>query len=214
MTRSGIKMIVFDLFGVIFSEGHLISNVLIRLLPENVPKAELRKAYHAYNLGEISERVFWQSIGQRDVSLIRQRFLDQFVTDPEFETVTSALKQHFQLAILSNLPADWADTLSHKFKFAEHFSPCLFSGHLQCKKPQSEIYRRLLVESGLQAQQIAFIDDRLENLQTAHEQGWTTVYYHRDQESHPYQPDFEISRLSQIELIWIPSEKPQEAVNT
>jgi len=211
MNRAAIKMIVFDLFGVIFSEGHLISNVLIKLLPAKVQKSALKKAYQAFNCGAISEAEFWQSIGQPEDTSIRKCFLDQFVTDPEFGTVISALKQRYRLAMLSNLPADWADTLSQKFHFREDFSPCLFSGHQKCRKPQAEIYQRLLIESGLQPQQIAFVDDRLENLQTANEQGWTTVYYHKDQDLHPFRPDYEIRQLSQLVSVLSTSDNQQKA---
>ncbi|MBC8212011.1 MAG: HAD-IA family hydrolase [Gammaproteobacteria bacterium] len=212
MSHPAPDMIAFDLFGVIFSEGHLISNVLLKLLPVDVHKVQLKKAYEDFNLGVIDETEFWQAIGQTDYAVLRQQFFDHFVTDADFDAVITTLKPQYDLAILSNLPAQWADTLSQKFGFARDFSPCLFSGHLQCKKPQPEIYQKLLQQSGLRPQQIAFIDDRLENLQTAHELGLVTVYYQKDEETHPYQPDFQIHRLAQLLTLWDSSSNTQETL--
>jgi len=46
-----IKMIAFDLFGVIFSEGHLISNVLMRLLPARCQKSQVKTLYEEFGEG-------------------------------------------------------------------------------------------------------------------------------------------------------------------
>jgi putative hydrolase of the HAD superfamily len=198
------KRIIFDLFGVLITEGHLVSNGLIHLLPADTDKKQLKQLYHAYDAGLIDETGFWQGLGLDNYSALRQQFLDLFELDTEFEQTITALKQHYELAILSNFPPDWADTLSRKFNFPSYFSPIIFSGHVACKKPEPAIYQHLANISNTPLDAMVFIDDKLENLQTAHELGMTTVFFQRENDPHPYQPDFTIKSLHELVTILIP----------
>lgn len=198
MGLNNIKMISFDLFGVIITEGHLISNVLLPLLPSSSQKPRVKSLYNQYNLNEITETDFWNGIGVQDNQLLRSVFLSRFQLDPDFRITIDQLLKNYNLSILSNLPPDWAKALSKKFEFEEIFNPCLFSGLTGCKKPQPEIYNLLIAKSGIPAHQIAFIDDRLENLQTAHELGMTTIYYQREHELHTFRPGFRINKLGEL----------------
>ena len=193
-----IKLIAFDLFGVLITEGHLVSNVLMPLLSDSCDKAEVKLQYEDFNLGKIDEQQFWHSLGQQDNHRLRQKFLDSFTPDADFFEVVSAFKPHYRLAILSNLPAAWADELLLKFQLKKDFNPCLFSGYLRTKKPQPEIYHQLVLATGLEAESIAFIDDRLENLETASALGMTTIHFHREAESSQFQADFRITKLTDL----------------
>jgi len=193
-----INMISFDLFGVIVTEGHLISNVLMDLLPAGCERKKVKSFYEKYNLGVINEAQFWQALGITDYQQLRSTFLDSFRLDADLIMVVGQLKNNFQLSILSNLPPDWADELTTRFKFESLFNPVIFSGHEKCKKPQAEIYHQLISQSDCRNEQIAFIDDRLENLQAAHEQGIVTIYYQREKEAHDFKPDYHITKLSEV----------------
>lgn len=196
-------MIAFDLFGVILSEGHLISNVLIQLLPAHIEKSQVKFFYEKLNLGQIQEDEFWALLGLTGSNHIRRHFLTSFELDPEYKKVVESLSRGYRLSILSNLPAAWADELMGRFKFGQHFFPCLFSGHARCKKPNAEIYHKLITLSRLPAEQIAFIDDRLENLQSAHELGFSTVHYHRQDDTlHPYKADYTIRQLGELPALF------------
>ena len=194
-------MVCFDLFGVLISEGHLISNVLSPLLPASCKQSQLRALYNEFNLANITEQAFWQGLEIDDVSSIRNIFLRCFQLDEDYEKVIQALQPHYQLSILSNLPADWADWLVESFRFDQHFSPRLFSGHTRCKKPEKEIYQKLIDQSGLEPAQIIFIDDRLENLKTAKSIGMNVVYYQREEEPFNFSADATIHRLGELLLL-------------
>ncbi len=192
------KMIAFDLFGVLLEEGHLITNGLLKYLPADIEKQKVKNLYEDYNLDRLGEKKFWHALGIPDYRSIRQAFLDDFKLDPDFESVITELGDYSRLAILSNLPADWADELSEKFDFKSKFEPICFSGHLGLKKPQAEIYLHLINQSGLSAEDIIFIDDRLENLQSAKSLGLKVIYYQRENELNDFTPDFTIHRLSDL----------------
>ena len=205
MISQNIQMLAFDLFGVLISEGHLISNGLMHLLPANTDKKKVKTAYENYNSGDINEAEFWTTIG---IDLLanknlRAEFLNSFSLDPQYKTTISLLKKHYRLSILSNFPPDWADNLSKKFQFDHSFEPQIFSGHARCKKPQPEIYQQLIKKTGLAPDQIAFIDDRLENLESAHKSGMTTLYYQREQETHTFKADYKINKLDELVTLFI-----------
>jgi len=193
-----ITIIAFDLFGVIFTEGHLISKVLMQLLPTRCDKAQVKTLYEAFGIGAIHENEFWEGLAIDDTDGIRRDFLDSFRLDEDYHAVIKALLPQYRLAILSNLPPDWADALVEKFRFSETFKPCYFSGFAGCKKPQAEIYQQFLSQAGVAARQVAFIDDRLENLDTAHKLGMQTIYYQKDMKQHDFEPDHTIHRLKEL----------------
>lgn len=195
------KMIAFDLFGVVFTEGHMVSNGLMTFLPPDTDKAQVKHFYTQYTNGQIAEADFWQGIDVEDYVPLRQAFLDNFVLDDDLPAVIEALAGHYQLAILSNLASDWADYLIAKFDFEAIYSPIVISGKEGVGKPQRGIYDRLIHYSQLDAREIVFIDDRLENLATAHELGMQTVHCNREPDNHAFQPDHQIQRLSELSTI-------------
>lgn len=193
-----IKMVAFDVFGVVITEGHMVSSSLMPLLPKHTSKSLVKSFYNPYTRGEISEQSFWQGIGLSDYTEIRQTFLHSFVLDADLKHVVHQLSDKYALSILSNLGSAWADTLSEKFAFKQSFAPIIFSGKVGFEKPNPEIYALLIAESGLEAHEIIFIDDRLENLAVAHQLGMKTVHYQRESDTFDYQADYQIQKLSAL----------------
>jgi len=193
-----IKMIAFDLFGVVITEGHMVSNVLMPLLPTDTQKSVVKKFYNQYTRGDISESAFWQGIGQPNNPQLREQLLNSFILDEGLAHVVDQLSKDYTLSILSNLGKDWAEFLINKFLFKQTFAPITISGEAGCEKPNSRIYDILIEQSQLPAEQIMFIDDRLENLATAHTLGMQTTYYQREKDDFNYQADYCINKLSDI----------------
>lgn len=200
--KTSIQLIAFDLFGVVISEGHMVSNTLMPLLPANTDKLLVKQHYQAYTLGNISENEFWRSIGQHDYHDLRDRFLNSFELDPDFRTVAKALKAHYQLAILSNLAKDWGEYLIDKFSFEDNFSPIIISGEVLCGKPDPAIYQQLISQSSYDGTQMAFIDDRLENLAVANDMEMMTIHYHREVENHSYKAQHVITDMTELMKIF------------
>jgi putative hydrolase of the HAD superfamily len=197
-----IKMIAFDLFGVVITEGHMVSNTLMPLMPKGSQKAVVKAYYNQYTRGEMTESQFWQAIGEAENTTLQQDFLNAFILDPDLESVIKNLSQYYQLAILSNLAKEWSEVLIDKFQFENNFSPIIISGVVGCEKPNKKIYEILVQQSQLQAQEIAFIDDRLENLATANKLGMTTIHYQRENDLFEFTPDYNINNLKQILRIY------------
>lgn len=193
-----IKLIAFDLFGVLISEGHMVTHALMPLLPKTIEKSSVRSYYNDYTVGHIDEATFWQGINQANNHQLRHDFLAQFELDPDMKKVINHLQYDYRCAILSNLAADWADVLDQKFNFSEQFSPMIISGKVKAQKPEFAIYQHLIQQSGIKAENIVFIDDRLENLQSAHQLGMSTIHYQREPDHYGYQADITIHRLAEL----------------
>jgi HAD superfamily hydrolase (TIGR01509 family) len=193
-----IKLIAFDLFGVLISDGHLVSHGLMPLLPPAISRQDVKPHYDAYTGGRIPEAAFWENIGLSVDSAVRHRFLDGFETDAELEPVIRALQGRYQLGILSNLGAEWGDMLESRFHFSRTFTPRIISGEVQCQKPEPQIFEKLISAAAVAGEHIAFIDDRLENLAVAGDFGMTTIHYRREADNHPFKPDYTLHRLGEI----------------
>lgn len=202
-----VKLIAFDLFGVVISDGHLVTHGLLPLLPSGITKAVVKPYYDAYTGGQISEAAFWEGIGLDVGCDIRHRFLDGFELDAALETVTQALQPRYRLGILSNLGAEWGEVLEQRFHFSATFEPRIISGAVKCQKPDPSIYGVLMKTSGVAGENIAFIDDRRENLEVAKRFGMTTVHYWREPDTHPYEPDYTIRALDEVLQIFITNQQ-------
>jgi len=176
----------------------MVSNALMPLLPKHTSKVLVKAFYNPYTRGEISEQRFWQGIGVSEYADIRHTFLNSFVLDTDLKHVVQQLSDKYALSILSNLGSAWADVLTQKFDFENTFKPIIFSGKVGCEKPNPEIYALLIAKSGLEAHEIIFIDDRLENLAVAHQLGMKTVHYQRESDTFDYQADYHIQKLSAL----------------
>ena len=196
-----IKMIAFDLFGVVITEGHMVSKALMPLLPQDTSLAMVKSFYNPYTRGEISEETFWQGIGQPEYEQLRQDFLNTFVLNADLAKVLEILSGKYRLAILSNLGKEWADTLIDKFQFTQTFSPIIISGNEGCEKPNPAIYERLLAKSQLSADEIMFIDDRLENLAAAHVLGMATVHYKHEPDDFDFQACYQIQNMDELQSL-------------
>ena len=191
-------MVAFDLFGVVFTEGHMVSGTLMPLLPEDADRSIVKGFYNQYTLGKVTETAFWQGIGEPNNPSLRKCFLNTFVLDEHFSHVVDTLSDNYSLSILSNLGSDWAEVLINKFLFNQTFSPIIISGEVGCGKPDDRIYDILIEQSELPAEEIIFVDDRLENLATAHALGMKTIHYQREADGFDYQPDYCIKQLSDV----------------
>lgn len=92
------------------------------------------------------------------------------------EFIIELYQQGIDLYLLSN-----ASRQIHDF-LGEHSLFSLMKGHYvsadtQLVKPQATIYEHFCEAFDLNPQDLIFIDDRLENIQAAKQQGWDTYHY-------------------------------------
>lgn len=97
-------------------------------------------------------------------------------------------QQNKMLGVLSNLPIDLVRFLRKNYDFLSIFDHVFFSAEIHLVKPESEIYRFVLRETGTKASDIIFFDDKEENLKGAQEVGMETFLFKNNS------PDFLLTR--------------------
>ncbi len=75
------------------------------------------------------------------------------------------------LFLLSNTNILHFDYLKANYPVLSYFNRLLLSFELGCRKPEADIYQALIQAAGLPPEEILFIDDRLDFVTAAREQG-------------------------------------------
>jgi len=79
--------------------------------------------------------------------------------------------------ILSNLPRPLGEGLRATHGFLDAFDQVTFSYELGCIKPEREIYEHAVHGLGIPAEETAFLDDRLENVEGARAAGLQAILF-------------------------------------
>lgn len=203
MVRVGqdIKYIVFDIYGVIISQGHNIRNILFPIFPKHKSHPYCRKIYHYYAENKISRSEFWRQMGvQNDFKKMEKGFLNKHQVDKNFyKTVKILRQQDKKLFILSNIPSDWSNFLENKLKLSKYFSGQVYSWEHQTRKPNLKIYQVLLKKYKLKPSQTLFIDDKIENIKAAKKLKLFTCWFNREYEkTRPLAADLIITNFNQL----------------
>jgi putative hydrolase of the HAD superfamily len=191
-----IKWLVFDLGDVVLKRTEALPD-LARLL--DAPPERVQSAYWTYRRqydGNSDASAFWSAVAQDagaaqpDAELIAELVrLDDAgwaVADEDVLTlIDDAVRAGIQLAVLSNAPSSMGRLIT-AMPWASVFDPLLFSGDLGMLKPEERIYRQLLDRLQAEPAEVAFLDDRLDNVEGAtaigiHAVQFTGVAAARDQ---------------------------------
>lgn len=182
--------------GVIFREGMVLTNLLIPMFRPPLPVAAIRKRYHRFVRGEIPAERFWQGMVP-DEQRAQQAYLERFELNDGFEIVYE-LRNHYTLAVLSEVPVEWGDYLVKKFQLDRIFDVMVLSGEVGLTKPDIQIFQILMDRVG-KDRTYCFIDDNHENLAVASTLGWKTIWMN-NQISPFRRPGFEADAT--IENLW------------
>lgn len=198
-----IKWVVFDAMGVIYEVADDVSDLLIPYLRSKNNKTPLKIIYDSYikaSLGKISSKEFWEIMGyNKKYPDIEVEFLDNWYTlDSEFLDIGEKLKENYNLGMLSNDLKEWSNFLRNKYEIHTYFKVAVISGEVGYRKPDKKIYEILLEKTGANPEEIIFVDDKLENLNSASELGIHTIRFIRNKSKIPYCSDFEITKFAEL----------------
>lgn len=186
-----IKVIIFDLVGVIFEKAFMISHVLVPMSGLKNKKEDVLSLYIKYDLGKITEKEFWTSLVGKKYKKFQKKFLDLYKLDPNYHEITK-LKKKYRIAILGNFPSEHGKYLNKKFGFNKLFEQVMFSGDYGLMKDNPKLFKLLLSKLKVKPQECCFIADRIHDLMTASELGIKTIWMQR------FKPDFTITSLKEI----------------
>lgn len=97
--------------------------------------------------------------------------------DPKMFALVDELKnKQIRVGLLSNIN-DRYKKLIEEFGFYEPFDPCLLSCEMGFEKPDPRTYELLLSTIGLKAEDVVFIDDKIENVNSAKRMGIDAIVF-------------------------------------
>lgn len=192
-------MIVFDLMGTLFKEGHLTKK-LQSILEEkdmNFEEEKLRKLYLKYSRGDLPREHFWKEVTRK----VEAEFLDSLrLKEGAIEIINHFEKK--DLGILSNLPSPWIKPLLKDNSIENNFSTIVISGQCGHRKPETKIYETFLQKADKEAGDCYFIDDKTKNLEEASRMGMVTIWMTEEEDKKPeYNPDYRIEELKELKKI-------------
>ena len=192
-----IKNIIFDFGKVIINvETERVSAELIKKGVGNVDEVHdhllKSKIYFGIETGEISPEQFRDEIRRISGDHLGDKDIDDtwniMIRDipPEREQLLRALKDRYRVFLLSNTNAIHYEFYHHYFKekfgypLNDLFDKAYYSHQMGRRKPDPAIYRMVLDDSGLVAEETLFIDDKLKNVQAANSVGIKGFLLHPD----------------------------------
>ena len=183
-----IRAIVFDLGGVLFSEGkavaleklaaaHGYERKLVGAILSSPESIQLRK-------GLIPDEDFWQWAQQRlpsgyDSRLIQQEWYNGYVLDKDiYELIASLQKKYSMIAFSGNIKSRVA-FLEEKYHFRHLFDIEVYSFDFHMTKPEPEFVQVMIEKSGVRPEEIVYIEDNESYAKPARDLGVSVVIYQR-----------------------------------
>jgi putative hydrolase of the HAD superfamily len=177
----------FDFGGVIAEEGFVNG---LRALgraegidPDFMVKTGIETVFATgFVLGLVKESTFWEKVRSAtglnaSDEHCRNTVLEAFILRPWMLDIVDRLRtEGRQCAILSD-QVTWLDILEERHKFFHHFDRVFNSYSLGKSKRDPTLFRDVLKMVGTSADQALFVDDSEGNIQRAHDQGITSIYY-------------------------------------
>jgi HAD superfamily hydrolase (TIGR01509 family) len=182
------QVVVFDLGKVLVDFDYSIT--ARRLLADcNITAEQLQQAIdqspllHRYETGLISTEQFYHEVkdltGYRcDLETFRDIFGDIFTP------ITAMIELHATLVargvstyIFSNTNELAVRHIRRHFSFYDRFTKHVLSYEHQSMKPEAKLYEVVERTTGKSGDALFYIDDRPENIATAHARGWQAVMH-------------------------------------
>jgi len=181
-----IKGIVFDLGGVLFTEGKKVAaeklfrekgydkDTVISSL--KTPKSLDLRA------GLLSDKEFWNYLQSQlpdgyDAQTIKNYWYDGYQLDKGVLEVIKILQKNYKLLVFSGNIKSRVEYLDKKFSFRKYFTVEIYSYEYHLNKPQKEFIKILIDKSKLKPKQLIYIDDDPKMLKVAESFGIKTVLY-------------------------------------
>ena len=186
-----IKSIIFDYGGVLCKpqDRNILKEMVYLASAPDIH--EFEKTYYKlrgnYDQGLISGLEYWKQILEKfntpyseglALKLISLDSAGWTVLNNEMLEFISELREmDYNLAVLSNMPADILDYINQKTELFSGFDITVFSCDLKLIKPDPDIYRKCLELINCLSSEALFIDDREDNIKAAAAEGIKGMQY-------------------------------------
>lgn len=164
-----IRAIIFDLGNVLlnydaFKAARRFSKICRVPFSKIWQHFFISQTEKAYTRGEISSYQFYRHAKQVlrlsvSYKTFRRYWNDIFWENPGMSPLLARLKRRYPLYLISNTNEMHFDHVKSKFKILKHFTKTFPSHEVGCRKPEPDIYTKVLKTIKLRAEETVFIDD-------------------------------------------------------
>ena len=154
-------------------------------------EAQLHRGYwahrHPYDRGDLTGRAFWHNVGHdagltltpAQIEALLEADVDHWgaVNQPMLDWAQSLRRAGIPTGILSNMGDAMEYGLLARHPWVQDFNHHTWSHRLNLAKPELAIYRHAAEGLKTPAENILFIDDRLDNIEAAHTAGMQAIQY-------------------------------------
>ncbi len=189
-----IRAVIWDFGGVLLrTEDYTPRDKLA----ESIGKKREELEYLLY-AGESSRRaqsgqITWQahldyvagSLGlhPHEMEDFLERFWKGDRLDEDLLNSIRSLKKHYKMGLLSNAFENLRELIGEYWKFDDVFDKVIVSAEVGMMKPEARIYQLMLRELEVAAAEAVFVDDFLENVESAREVGLYAIHFKSPQQA-------------------------------
>ena len=182
-----IKAIVFDLGGVLFTNGtKKFSEHLAEKYQVDIEKAKalLDKSDigNAYRTGKITREEFWNAVKnelelREHIDVLEQGWIDVYELIEGTRDIIVELSKKYKVYFLSDNVKERVEAIDKKYNFKSWFHGGVSSHEVGIRKPHQDIYTIVLGKTGFLPKEVLFIDDKENNLTPAKALGMHTLLF-------------------------------------
>lgn len=183
-----IRAITFDLDGVYFVNGK--SNFIANIVKLGVLEAEATRVFlksdemnHQYKEGKMTDGEFWTwankewKLNKTPKELMELLISGYEVDQNVVETVRKVRTNGYKTLICTNNFPARINGLQERFRFLDDFDGKSISYEVGSSKPDPKIYQKLIEVSGINADEIIYADDNLDNIVEAQKLSINAFFY-------------------------------------
>lgn len=169
-----IKTIVFDMGGVLFSDGGgKICGILEK--EKGYDQEIIRSVFKSFEKkeslrGNITDQEFWQWVKKQlpenyDTDYIRKRYYESYALDNDVLELVKKLRQNgYKLFIFSGNMKTRVEYLENTYSYSQYFDKMIYSYELGATKPEPKFFEALIKSLDCESNEAVLIDDKQDNL--------------------------------------------------
>lgn len=181
-----IKAIIFDLGGVLFTNGtgQFIDTLVVRYHTDrdrvkNIIDGEIGTLYRE---AKISRDEFWNRVTTglgivANVDNLESEWIDGYKLIAGTRDLINDLSKKYRMYYLSDNVRERVEKLNEKYDFLRLFDGGIFSHEVGVRKPDPKIYRLVLDMAQVNPEEAIYTDDKPQNLVPAQTLGMTTFLF-------------------------------------
>ncbi len=183
------QVLLLDMYGVIIKEskGNFIPYTFGHF--DETEHDRLVKAFREEDfftragIGEFGSDTFLSLLGYRSPDTAMRDYLENYLTlDEDFLPFAEQYHKKFDFVLLSNDVKEWSEYLFQRYGLARYFKDSIVSGAVHMRKPERRIFDYAMERVGCLPMECIFVDNSVQNLETAKMAGIKPVLFNRDRE--------------------------------